>query len=47
MKDLPSKENHISKIPALQMLVYLGCMNSINQFMDNKVVGFIVQKLTI
>ena len=38
------KEDHISQIPALQMLVNLGYMYLINQNMLNKVDGFIVQK---
>jgi hypothetical protein len=41
------KEDHISQIPALQMLVNLGCMSVINQNLLNKVVGFIVQKVKI
>jgi type I restriction enzyme R subunit len=38
------KEDHISQIPALQMLVNLGCMNVINQNLHNKLNHFIVQK---
>lgn len=43
--DTPSfKEDHISQIPALQMLVNLGYMNVINQNLHNKVACFIEQK---
>jgi len=43
--DTPSfKEDHISQIPALQMLVNLGFMNLINQNLHNKPDGFSVQK---
>ena len=46
--DTPSfKEDHISQIPALQMLVNFGYMNLINQNMHNKPYGFIVQKVKI
>jgi type I restriction enzyme R subunit len=38
------KEDHISQIPALQMLVNLGCINLINQKLLNKANTFIVQK---
>jgi len=41
------KEDHISQIPALQMLVNLGCMDLINQKLHNKVDCFIVQKQII
>jgi hypothetical protein len=42
--DTPSfKEDHISQIPALQMLVNLGFMNLINQNLHNKVIVFIVK----
>ncbi len=42
--DTPSfKEDHISQIPALQMLVNLGFMNLINQILHNKPTDFIVQ----
>ncbi|MBK6329952.1 MAG: hypothetical protein IPF62_05265 [Bacteroidetes bacterium] len=37
------KEDHIIQIPALQMLVNLGCINLINQNC-NKANTFIVQK---
>ena len=43
--DTPSfKEDHISQIPALQMLVNLGFMIVINQNLHNKPDDFIVQK---
>lgn len=43
--DTPSfKEDRISQIPALQILVNLGCMCLINQILHNKVTCFIVQK---
>lgn len=43
--NVPSfKEDHISQIPALQMLVNLGCMSVINQNLHNKLNRFIVQK---
>ncbi len=43
--DTPSfKEDHISQIPALHILVNLGCMNVINQNLHNKPDDFIVQK---
>ena len=38
------KENHISQISALQMLVNLGYMGLIKQNLHNKVNDFIVQK---
>lgn len=38
------KEDHISQIPALHMLVNLGCTDVINQNQHDKVIGFIVQK---
>lgn len=38
------REDHISQIPALQMLVNLGCMSVINQNLLNKPDDFIVQK---
>lgn len=38
------KEDHISKIPALQMLVNLGCTFTINLNLHNKPNRFIVQK---
>jgi hypothetical protein len=38
------KEDHISQIPALQILVNLDFMCLINQNLHNKVDGFIVQK---
>jgi len=38
------KEDHISQIPALQMLVNLGCIDLINQNLHNKVTCYIVQK---
>jgi ABC-type enterochelin transport system substrate-binding protein len=41
------KEDHISQIPALQMLINLGYQCLINQNMHNKVDRFIVQKHTI
>ena len=42
--DTPSfKEDHISQIPALQMLVNLVFMNLINQNLHNKPDDFIVQ----
>ncbi len=43
--DTPSfKVGHIIQIPALQMLVILGCINLINQKLHNKANKFIVQK---
>jgi len=43
--DTPSfKVDHIIQIPALQMLVNLGCINLINQKLHNKANTFIVQK---
>lgn len=43
--DTPSfKEDHIRQIPALQMLVNLGCTHVINQNLHDRVIGFIVQK---
>jgi hypothetical protein len=43
--DTPSfKEDHISQIPALQILVNWGSANVINQNLHNKVTGFILQK---
>lgn len=39
------KEDHISQIPALQMLVNSDYMSVINQTLHNKVVGLIVKKL--
>ena len=43
--DTPSfKEDHISQIPALQMLVNSGFMIVINQNLHNKPDGFSVQK---
>jgi hypothetical protein len=43
--DTPSfKEDHISQIPALQMLVNLGYTYLINQNMHNKPNRFIVHK---
>jgi hypothetical protein len=42
--DTPSfKEDHISQIPALQMLMNLGYMNVIHQNLHNKPDDFIVQ----
>jgi hypothetical protein len=41
------KEDHISQIPALQMLVNLGCINLINQKLLNKANTFIVQNVNI
>jgi hypothetical protein len=42
--DAPSfKEDHISQIPALQMLMNLECMLIINQNLHNKVPTFIKQ----
>ncbi len=42
--DTPSfKEDHISQIPALQILVNLGYMSFINQNLHNKSDDFIVQ----
>ncbi len=38
------KEDHISQIPALQMLMNLGCLGLINQNLHNKAEDFIVQK---
>ena len=38
------KEDHISQIPAIQMLVNLGFMNLINQNLHNKPDVFSVQK---
>jgi hypothetical protein len=38
------KEDHISQIPALQMLANLGCMYLINQKLYDKANTFIVQK---
>jgi hypothetical protein len=38
------KEDHISQIPALQMLMNFGSMNLINQKLHNKANTFIVQK---
>jgi hypothetical protein len=38
------KEDHISQIPALQMLVNLGCKYLINQNVHNKPDDFIEQK---
>jgi hypothetical protein len=37
------KEDHISQIPALQMLVNLDCVDLINQNLLNKPVDFVVQ----
>ena len=46
--DTPSfKEDHISQIPALQMLVNLDYMYLINQNLHNKVDNFIVQQVNI
>jgi len=46
--NVPSfKEDHISQIPALQMLVNLGCINLINQKLLNKANTFIVQNVNI
>jgi type I restriction enzyme R subunit len=46
--DTPSfKEDHISQIPALQMLVNFGCRNLINQKLLNKANTFIVQNVNI
>jgi hypothetical protein len=43
--DTPSfKEDHISQILTLQMLVNWGCMYLINQNLHNKPNCFIVQK---
>lgn len=42
--DTPSfKEDHVSQIPALQMLVNLGYKKMKNQNLQNRVDGFIVQ----
>jgi hypothetical protein len=38
------KDDHISQIPALQMLVNLGCINLTNQNLHNKPDDFIEQK---
>lgn len=38
------KEDHVSQIPTIQLLVNLGFVSVINQTLFNKVVGFIVQK---
>lgn len=38
------KEDHISQIPALQMLVNLGCMYLVNQNLHNKPNDSIEQK---
>ncbi len=43
--DTPSfKEDHISQIPALHMLVNFGCIGLINQNLHNKAGNYIVQK---
>jgi hypothetical protein len=44
METLSFKEDHISQIPALQMLMNLGYINLINQNLHNKVDFFSVQK---
>jgi len=41
------KEDHISQIPALQMLVNLNSMTLINQNLHNTAACFIVQKQII
>lgn len=38
------KEDHISQIPKLQMLVNLGCINFINQNLEKKSDYFIEHK---
>ena len=41
------KEDHISQIPALQMLVNVGCRNLIDQNLHKKANRFIVQNVNI
>jgi hypothetical protein len=44
MNTLSFKEDHISQIPALQMLVNFGYRDLINPTLHNKADDFIVQK---
>jgi hypothetical protein len=44
--DIPSfKKDHINQVPALQMMVNLGCLYIINQNLQNTPDDFIKQKL--